>query len=331
MKHLNTIFILGYPRSGTTWFANLFNSHPDVVYRHEVIGRCYKYFPKEMFHRLKHDYGLADDEYKKSINIILSPNVESGRAPFFPKNYLVFKNTRFHYISWIISRTLSIFEPLYRFIFFPRSEDVTLIIKGTRSTVNMVSMLTGLRADRIVVLFRHPCGAIASSLTGIQTGKMHQSTASMRETWFAENKDKSYIKELNLSISEIRSLPEYEYLAILRKQQNDDYLAFTSTDYDKIFISNESFMADQENKVKELFEKLSLNYDLMVDQFLNAASGSGDSKPILKDSSSKFYSVYRSQGFDPNRWQIKLLPEQISAIEKHSLITFNRLLEFSNN
>jgi hypothetical protein len=69
----------------------------------------------------------------------------------------------------------------------------------------------------------------------------------------------------------------------------------------------------------------------MVEQFLNVASGSGDSKSILKDSSSKFYSVYRSQGFDPNRWQKSLLPEQISAIEKHSLDTFNRLLEFSNN
>ena len=81
MNHLNTIIILGYPRSGTTWFANLFNSHPDVVYRHEVIGHCYKYFPEEIFQQLKYNYDLIDSEYEKAINIILSPNVESDRGP----------------------------------------------------------------------------------------------------------------------------------------------------------------------------------------------------------------------------------------------------------
>src|ERR1700712_2005324 len=29
------ILILGYPRSGTTWLAKIFDSHPDILYRHE--------------------------------------------------------------------------------------------------------------------------------------------------------------------------------------------------------------------------------------------------------------------------------------------------------
>ncbi len=33
MSHL--IFIIGAPRSGTTWLAKVFDSHPDVLYRHE--------------------------------------------------------------------------------------------------------------------------------------------------------------------------------------------------------------------------------------------------------------------------------------------------------
>ncbi len=31
----NPIFIVGAPRSGTTWLAKIFDSHPDVLYRHE--------------------------------------------------------------------------------------------------------------------------------------------------------------------------------------------------------------------------------------------------------------------------------------------------------
>ena len=29
------ILVLGYPRSGTTWLAKIFDSHPDILYRHE--------------------------------------------------------------------------------------------------------------------------------------------------------------------------------------------------------------------------------------------------------------------------------------------------------
>src|SRR5580692_5237881 len=29
------ILILGSPRSGTTWLAKIFDSHPDILYRHE--------------------------------------------------------------------------------------------------------------------------------------------------------------------------------------------------------------------------------------------------------------------------------------------------------
>ena len=331
MNHLNTIFILGYPRSGTTWFANLFNSHPDVAYRHEVIGRCYQYFPKKLFHNLKHNNGLTDNEYGKAINIILSPNVESDRAPFFSKNHLMFKSAKFHYILWLATRTLKVLNPLYNFLCLPKNEGLTLVIKETRSTVNMDSMLKGIKANKIIILFRHPCGAIASSMKGIQTGKMNQSTNEMRECWFTENQNKPYIKELNLKPSDIHSLPEHEYLAILWRQQNDDYLEFSSTDFDKIFINYENFMTDQEDKTKKLFKILLLNYDPMVEQFLNTTSGGGNSKPILKDSSSKFYSVYRNEGFDPNKWEKSLLQEQISDIEKHTLNTFNRLIEFSNH
>lgn len=29
------VLILGAPRSGTSWLAKMFDSHPDVLYRHE--------------------------------------------------------------------------------------------------------------------------------------------------------------------------------------------------------------------------------------------------------------------------------------------------------
>ena len=48
----------------------------------------------------------------------------------------------------------------------------------------------------------------------------------------------------------------------------------------------------------------------------------------MKDSSSTFYSVYRGKQFNPNAWKDKLTAEQISDIEKHSLETFNTLMDY---
>ena len=152
----------------------------------------------------------------------------------------------------------------------------------------------------------------------------------MRDCWFNENKHKPYIKALNFSTSDIHSLPEHEYLAILWRQQNDDYLEFSSAKYKKIFINYENFMINQEEKTKDLFKQLSINYDAIVEQFMKITSGKGSSKPILKDSSSEFYSVYRNGQFDPDKWKQSLSQEQLAHIEKHTLDTFNELLERSN-
>lgn len=329
--HISTYLILGYPRSGTTWFANLFNTHPDVVYRHEIIGRCHQDFPEELFKKLKFDHSLTDTEYKKAIKIILSPNVESDRAPFFKKRHLALNYPKFHYICWLASKTSSLFKPFYKYMFYPRGPHLKLVIKETRSTMNMDSIIEGIRSDKNIILFRHPCGAIASSVIGIETGKMQHSSNVDREHWFEENKDREYIEKLNLNTTQIRSLPEHEYLALRWRLQNEDYLAFSTRSSNNIYINYEDFMIDQEAKVKALFAKLPLSYDPDVENFILSCSGVKSSKPLLKDSSSSFYSVYRNKGFDPHKWKISLEPDQIAAIEKHTLDIFIKLLESSSH
>ena len=292
MKKVNTIFVLGYPRSGTTWFANLFNSHPDVAYRHEVIGRCYRYFPEKLFASLKFNNGLTDAEHQRAIDVVLSPNVDSDRAPFFPKNHLRLNNTRLHYFSWLATKTVGLLQPLYRKLYYPKGGALSLVIKETRSTVNMDSMLLGFRADSVVVLVRHPCGAIASFLKGISKGVMGPADADVRRVWFQENREKPYLASLNISEEEFVALPEHKYLAIDWAQQNEDYLEFESPSYNLCIVSYEAFMGDKEAKVKKLFTELSLGYDAMVEDFLLSTSSAGNSpKPSLKDSSDSYYSV----------------------------------------
>jgi len=293
-----------------------------------MIGRCYKQFPEELFRKLKSDHSLSEDDYSKAIKVILSPDIESDRAPFFKKNHLTFSSPRFHYFAWLATRAASFFKPLYRYLFYPKGSSLKLVIKETRSAIDMDSITVGLRSDKNIILFRHPCGAIASSLRGIDTGKMQPSTKANRERWFNDNKDKEYINSHKIQLSQILSMPEHEYLAICWRLQNEDYIALPADN--NIYINYEDFMVDQETKVKALFSKLALSYDPGVERFIQTSSGIKNEKPLMKDSSSTFYSVYRNQGFDPNKWMSSLDSAQISAIERHTLDVYENLLSLYN-
>jgi len=330
MKNLNTIFVLGYPRSGTTWFANLFNSHPDVAYRHEVIGRYFTEFPEELFSKLKYNNGLSDEEYEQAVDVVLSPKVDTDTAPFFPKNHLRISNVRLHYLCWVATKMVRPLQSLYKRIYYPKNRSLSLFIKETRSSVNMDSMLIGLRADRLVVLFRHPCGAIASHLNGIRSGKMQPTDDIERKRWYEENNEKLYLSSLNLSEDEIVSMSEHKYLAVVWAQQNEDYLQFESDSYQRLFISYEAVMGNKIEMVKSLFQSLDLTYDPMVEEFLQSTSASSGSKPSLKDSSSTYYSVYRDEKFDPDKWKQDLSKDEITEIEDLTMATLDKLIANSH-
>jgi hypothetical protein len=324
-----TFFILGYPRSGTTWFANLFNSHPEVVYRHEMMGRCYGDFPAELFNKLKYDYSLSDSDYETVINIILSPNIESDRAPFFGKNHLLLNSPKLHYLFWIASKAVPLLQPIYKHLFFPAGKKLTLVIKETRSALNMDSILEAVRSDKNLILFRHPCGAVASSLRGIKMGKMPPSSTEQRIEWANEEKTGKFLTELELTSSDISSLPEYEYLAMRWRLQNEDYLTIGDNSKKNIYISYEDFMLNQESNIKQLFEKLNLSFNASVQSFLKVSSGGSNNKPLLKDSSSSYYSVYKSSGVNPEKWKKDLSQDEINGIEKYTLDTYKTLLTLS--
>lgn len=327
---MNTIIVLGYPRSGTTWFANLFNSHPDVAYRHEVIGRCSDDFPKELYANLKHNYGLTDAEYQQAIDVVVSPKVNTDTAPFFPKNHLRFSNIRFHFLSSMAAKMIQPLRPLYKAFYYPKGDAFSLIMKETRSTVNMDSMLIGLRADRVVVLFRHPCGAILSRIKGVESGIMPVNDTAERTQWFEENIEKPYLSSLNITVEDFLAVSEHKYMAIVWAQQNEDYLQLESDSYSSIFVGYEAVMQNKVTMVKQLFQALSLSYDPMVDQFLTSTSAGTGSKPMFKELSRTFYSVYRDEKFNPDKWKQDFTKEQITDIDGYTAETLNKLIAKSN-
>lgn len=98
------VSIHGVPRSGTSWLGQIFNSHPDVAYRHQPLfayrfkdrlhpgsSKCDIYrFLKELYDTTEDDFILDKREAYKSILLPLQKN----RNP----NFLVMKMVRYHHL-----------------------------------------------------------------------------------------------------------------------------------------------------------------------------------------------------------------------------------------
>jgi hypothetical protein len=317
------IFLAGYPRSGTTWLSNLLNAHPAVIYRHEYLGRCWGRLPEPLFTALKTAHGLDDNGHQHLIEKIAEAHYEADRPPFFRKVHLRINNPQLKHRAWLATRfSQGALSPLYRRLFQPRLDGQTIVMKETRASTNMLSMIRGLRPNNCLFLFRHPCGSIASQLRGIASGRMQAPSRIQLQTFIRENQQT--LESLGLPDSDftIAEQSVESQLAIMWSVQNADYLEF-STQNHSILVNYEAFLMDSQTHTARLFKHLGLSENQQVLDFL-AASGGGDA--AHRDAGSEFYSVYRSGNFRSDGWRETLSARQISAIESIAAPTYQRLL-----
>jgi len=127
------IVIMGMPRSGTSWLSQIFDSSPRVRFRlSPLFSYEFKNYISEKSTRVDWEYVFRGAYNSNSEFMSQADRRKAGCYPIFeqkdPKpEYLVIKDTRFHNLT---ERMLKFFDNL-----------------------------------KVVVIVRHPCGAIHSWLT----------------------------------------------------------------------------------------------------------------------------------------------------------------------
>jgi hypothetical protein len=174
---LNTIFILGAPRSGTTWAAKIFDSRPDVVYRHEpdIVDRNedLPYLPTRADIE-KHLDG-ARRWLDKLVTIRTVKTV--GTWPIFPKQYHTALQTAVRRVMILglkaASRvplvkdiTGSIEVPDYLDL---NSGNYSRIVVKSISAMGRAGLLAAASPEsRFILILRHPCGNVGSVQRGVR-------------------------------------------------------------------------------------------------------------------------------------------------------------------
>jgi hypothetical protein len=148
----NSILIVGAPRSGTTWLAKIFDSHPDVLYRHE---------PDEVV--------PASGSIEQDVaGWIRQRNARTaGKRPFFRKSWQTAP-------AWLLRSSLVYGEAAAERIGFPGwplpdlrdLRRAKVVIKSVRLSTGIGAFAQAFPNGRAVLIVRHPCGQIASVMQG---------------------------------------------------------------------------------------------------------------------------------------------------------------------
>jgi hypothetical protein len=157
----SAILILGSPRSGTSWLAKIFDSHPEILYRHEpdeLVQAAPTLSPAEQVKEWLKQRGLR----------------AAAKRPNFPKSWrpAPLNNIRTALIGIIaVAQRTPTLSHAARKIHVP---DLVAPSRwgSVRAMVKLVNWDGSLAArtmpdTRCVFILRHPCGQIASVMAGL--------------------------------------------------------------------------------------------------------------------------------------------------------------------
>jgi hypothetical protein len=295
-------WVLGAPRSGTTWLGKIFDSHPDVLYRNEPD----KELASEKLPVMCRVEDLEDHRYVARAYLDRLIDIRTlrsaGKLPIFHKNYQTLKA---RWLRFGMVYGLHLANLATRGALWPNSQPIpdvidrahwsppTIVVKSVSACGRARLFLEALPGSRTVFIVRHPCAQVASVLRGIALGKF---TGPSRELLSTDQ-----ALQLNLTTERFEALTPVEKLAwqwaILNQKTIDDLSGVCGAR----IVRYEDLVADPASVVRELFVFAGLTWHPQTAAFmLKSTTSNGIDRyyGIKKKSSEMIVKWHKQLSFD---------------------------------
>jgi hypothetical protein len=317
----NVVFVLGAPRSGTTWLAKIFDSHPDVIYRHEpdtvLRSNCIPVIYSDTQAAIR-----TEDvrEYLLRLFALRSPK-SAGSLPTFRKH---FRPASMEYL-----RSLTVYGAkiaanaglrslaniaIPDLVSRKGAGSIRYVLKSVSARGRVKLFSEALPKSRIVFLVRHPCGQVASTLNGIAKRKFEKSIP------FAEVLSTNEARQIGLTADAFEKLDLVEqcawHWAILnQKALNDLPGAGRATT-----VRYEDLCNAPETVVGQLFTFAGLDWNGQSEEFLR--------KSTTADGNKGYYQIVRNSLVAAQNWRTTLdKDKQRRVLEIAARVAVGRMFE----
>jgi hypothetical protein len=264
----NLVFLLGAPRSGTTWLAKLFDSHPNVLYRNEPDSVLHE--PRVPLLCQPEDIAryraIAHDYIERLLEIRTLKT--SGSLPVFAKHFTLPLADPLRRL-WIYTLHLAAAVPAGKGL-AERLPIPDLRRAGAHPTVVMKSVnarglarlfLEAMPDCRMVFILRHPCGQIGSVVRGLASGVFAPPDRT-------EVLATAQARQLGLTPERFAALEPVEqwawHWAILNQKAHDELASSPRVK----FVIYEDLAANPQARVREAFDFCGLDWAPQAAEFL---------------------------------------------------------------
>lgn len=312
------IFIVSAPRSGSTWLGNLFDSHPDVIYRHEPLARLAPLIESEigLLHRLKHAHGVSEGDRRDLLKLLQKAHPESDRPPFFKKSFSCHP-TWFRFLLWTAAIKWGEFFGIYEMLFSRSLPGSVLVVKETGWSSHLESIVDGLQPTATLLLVRHPCAIIASVLRGIDSGLMRVPDEKTKKAWYNHHQQNDFIINNKIKEKDVLQMETVTFWSLRLRVLYEIFLLLQKNNLNKVLpLVYEEIQREPLEKVDELFSRLGLSLAPSVTAFIAESTGRKSTafQALQKRGKKSYFSVHRQKDYDPMQWRQQLSPAEIGKI-----------------
>ncbi|MBU1060508.1 MAG: sulfotransferase [Proteobacteria bacterium] len=299
--NLKLLFIVGMPRSGTTWVSKMFDSHPDTLYLHEPDSvNLLDFLP--IIPPPHKNVRLA--KYVDSIVDLDSYRVR-GKIPVFNKNYYSFHMQLYlHLITYLFQ--------FYQFsgLKYPKIDRVRtkgpIVWKSIESLGRIGTVLRSIENCKAIHIIRHPCGHISSIIRGEQLSHYkEESNADMGLLKLLAQGDEA--KSHNLTINKFSKMSRIEVLTWRWILSNEKAINDIRNDKNALTIMYDDICKFPYDNFKKLFQFAGLSWTGQTESFL---------KKSISKNTDRYYSITKSPLDSSNKWRTELSQDQIKIVSE---------------
>ncbi len=304
---LPIIWVVGMPRSGTTWIGKIFDSHPDTLYRHEAdsVGPM-KALPRILDLNEVSTYRETVQDFALNLPRIRAVRV-CAKLPVFPKSYY----SAIQFAAWQlcaraaqIPGRLSAELPVPQFADYRRVPQIRLVWKSIASFGRLGAITEILQQCRTIVLLRHPCGIAASRVRGRHEG-LATSTARGNSDQHDQLFQLPYATSRGLTLEEFKRLQPVERVAWRWVLLVEKAMAELGNSERFVVVRYEDVCAAPMERARRLFEFANLSWSAQTEQFVRQST-------TVENRS--YYSVYKDPARAANKWREELTRDEINRV-----------------
>lgn len=292
------VLLLGAPRSGTSWLAKIFDSHPDVLYRHEPDTVLRTWDLPWMCPRDQVDtYVDQARPYLRKLFEIATLKT-AGSQPMFPKRFesapvRLLRAGIIHALQAVdlakVGRQFIRQAHIPDFFDLDRHPDLRLVVKSVSSRGRARLFAEALPEARIIFILRDPWGQVASMQRGSALGKFEDKVP------VGELLETEQAARYGLTEARFEALPPIEQFAwnwaILNEKAIEDLGGL-----DRVKLLKYQDLCEHPiEQARALLEFAGLSWDPQTEAFLRRSTSYGGPD--------RYYAVFRNTAAALYRWR----------------------------